>query len=71
MLCYVMLCYDIHLGSIHTWYVPGYNAQVRYSLGTDVNTSFFQVAELEFGCVQGLYLVRGHKGGHWVPLCTQ
>ena len=39
-----------------------------------MNTLFFQVPSLEFGYgarVEGLDLVLGHKGGHWVPVCTQ
>ena len=48
-----------------------YLGTIRYSLGTNVNRPFFQVAELKFGCVQGLNLVRRYKSGHWVPLCTQ
>ena len=56
--------------------VPGHGARVRYSLGTNVNTPFFQVPTLELGHgagarPQGLHLVVRHKSGHWVPVCTQ
>ena len=56
--------------------VPGRGAGVRYSLGTNVNTPFFQVSTLEFGHgagarIQGLDLVLGHKSGHLVPVSTQ
>ena len=45
--------------------VPGHGARVRYSLGTNVNTPFFQVPTPEFGHgagarVQGRDLVLGH-----------
>ena len=57
--------------------VPGHGARVRHSLGTNVNTLFFQdIPTLEFGHgadarVQGRQLVLGHKSGHRVPVCTQ
>ena len=58
--------------------VPGHGARVRYSVGTNVNTLFFQVPTLEFGHaddagarVQGLDLVLGHQSGHWVPVFAQ
>ena len=54
--------------------MPGHGAQVRYSLGTNVNTTFFQVPTLEFGRGAGareqdLDLVLGR--GHRVPVRTQ
>ena len=58
--------------------VPGHGARVRYSVGTNVNTPFFQVPTLEFGHadgagarVQGLDLVLGRQSGHWVPVFAQ
>ena len=53
--------------------VPRHGARVRYSLGTNVNTPFFQVPTLEFGHgagtrIQGLDLVLGHKSGQRVPV---
>ena len=61
---------DIYLGSVHTWYVPGPNARVRYSLGTDVNTPFLQVAELNLGMYKVLTLYADTKVGTG-PLCTR
>ena len=48
--------------------LPGHGARVRYSLGTNVNTSFFQVPKQEFehGAgtrEKGRGLVLGHKSG--------
>ena len=58
--------------------VPGHGARVRYSVGINVNTPFFQVPTQEFGHddragarVQGLDLVLGHQSGHRVPVFTQ
>ena len=56
--------------------MPGRGAQVRYSLGTNVNTPFFQVPTLEFGRGAGareqdLDHALGHKRGHRVPVRTQ
>ena len=56
--------------------VSGHGARVRYLLGTNVNTAFFQVPTLEFrqgagARVQGRDLVLGHKSGHRVPVCKQ
>ena len=56
--------------------VPGHGARVWYSLGTNVNTPFFQVPKLEFGQsagdrVLGLDLGLRHKSAHWVPVGTQ
>ena len=57
---------------------PGHGARVRYSVGINVNTPFFQVPTQEFGHddgagarVQGLDLVLGHQSGHRVPVFTQ
>ena len=46
--------------------MPWHGARVRYLPGTNVNTPFFQVAELEFGHgaggrVEGRNHVLGHK----------
>ena len=54
--------------------MPGHSTQ-NSSLGTNVNTLFFQVSTLEFGHgagarVRGLDLVLGHKSGHRAPVCT-
>ena len=48
-----------------------YGAKVRYSLGTNVSTPFFQVPTLEFGHGSGAVrpLLR-HKRGHQVPVHT-
>ena len=59
-----------------SYLVPGHGARVRYSLGTNVNTPFFQVPTLEFGhsagaWLQGLNSVLGHKSGHQLPVWTQ
>ena len=49
----------------HSHLVPEHGARVRFSLGTNVNTPFFQVLTPEFGHgararVQGRDLVLGH-----------
>ena len=56
--------------------MSGHDARVRYSLGTNVSTPFFQVPTLEFGHragtrVPGLDLVLGRKSRHRVPVCTR
>ena len=57
--------------------VPGLGARVRYSLGTNVNTRYFQLPTVESGTVavrsqvQGRALLPGHNSGHWVPVCIQ
>ena len=56
------------LGCVHTW-VPEHGARVRFLLGTNVNTPFFQVPTPQFwhgtrARVQGLDLVLGHCSGH-------
>ena len=53
--------------------VPGYGARVRHSLGTNVNTPFFQVPALELGYKAPVPedLALGHKSGHRAPVCTQ
>ena len=54
--------------------MPGHVAVVRDSLGTNVNTPFFQEPTLKFGHgagaqVQGLDLVLRHNSGHRVLVC--
>ena len=56
--------------------MPAHGARVRYSLGTNVNTPFFQVPTLEFGHntgarVQDVNSAHGHKSGHRDPVCKQ
>ena len=55
--------------------VPGHGARARYSVGTNVNTPFFQAPTLVHGyCasapLQGRELALGHKSEHRVPVYT-
>ena len=44
--------------------VPEHGARVRFLMGTNVNTLFFQVGHGARARVQGLDLVLGHSTGH-------
>ena len=44
--------------------MPGHGAQIRYSLGTNVNTPFFQAPTLEFGHVPERDLLLGYESGN-------